>query len=111
MSSSRGEKESMNINKLSREVDLLAILQDSAKAAEYLNHAIETGDRKTFLLAMRDIVIARGGIGVVAERSSLSRSSLYKSLSKQGNPEFKSITSLLDSLGLRLSVSPANRAS
>ena len=101
----------MKINKLSREVDLLAILQDSAKAAEYLNHAIETGDRKTFLLAMRDIVIARGGIGVVAEQSCLSRSSLYKSLSKQGNPEFKSITSLLDSLGLRLSVSPANRAS
>lgn len=101
----------MNVNKLSREIDLLAILQDSAKAAEYLNHAIETGDRKTFLLAMRDIVIARGGIGVLAERSRLSRSSLYKSLSKHGNPEFKSITSLLDCLGLRLSVSPAKRDS
>jgi probable addiction module antidote protein len=99
----------MNVSKLSREVDLLAILQDSGKAAEYLNNAIESGDRMRFLVAMRDIVIARGGISAVAEQSSLSRSSLYKSLSRQGNPEFKSITSLLDSLGLKLSVAPANR--
>lgn len=101
----------MSANKISREVDLLAILKDSRKAAEYLNHAIESGDRMGFLVAMRDIVIARGGISVVAEQSSLSRSSLYKSLSRHGNPEFKSITSVLDSLGLKLSVTPVNRPS
>lgn len=99
----------MSLNKLSREVDLLAILKDSGNAAEYLNHAIESGDRMTFLVAMRHIVLARGGISVVAEQSSMSRSSLYKSLSKHGNPEFKSITSVLASLGLKLSVTPANR--
>lgn len=101
----------MRINKISREVDLLAILQDPGKAAEYLNHAIESGDRMGFLVAMRDIVIAHGGISAVAEQSSLSRSSLYKSLSRHGNPEYKSITSLLDSLGLKLSVAPANGSS
>jgi len=99
----------MSLRKLSKEVDLLAILQDTGKAAEYLNHAIESGDRMMFLVAMRDLVIARGGISAVAEQSSLSRSSLYKSLSRQGNPEFKSITSVLQSLGLRLSVEPVSR--
>jgi probable addiction module antidote protein len=99
----------MNTLKALKGADLRVWLQSPDNAAEYLNRSINSGDRMSFLLALRDLALARGGISAVAEQSSLSRSSLYKTLSSQGNPELKSITSLLDSLGLKLSVTPVNR--
>jgi DNA-binding phage protein len=36
----------------------------------------------------------------------VSRSSLYKTLSKRGNPEFGSILKLLHGMGMRLTVEP-----
>lgn len=100
----------MNGMKSTKGADLRKWLQNPDNAAEYLNSSIESGDRMRFLLALRELALARGGISAVAEQSCLSRSSLYKTLSSQGNPELKSITSLLDSLGLKLSVAPADRS-
>lgn len=40
----------------------------------------------------------------VAEKAHKSRTSLYKALSKQGNPYLKSIREILSSIGLHLSV-------
>lgn len=90
--------------------DLIAWLQDPAHAAEYINAAIEDGDREVFLLALRDLAKARGGMTAVAEQAKISRTSLYKTLSPRGNPEFKNVTALLHSLGLKLTVEPENKA-
>lgn len=86
--------------------DLTAWLQDAENAAEYLNAAIEDGDKAVLLLALRDVAKARGGMAAVAEKAHLGRESLYKMLSKRGNPEFKSIASVLHGMGLKLSVTP-----
>ena len=88
------------------EDDLLKYLQDPANAAEYINAAIEDGNRDVFLLALRDVAKARGGMTAVAEKAHLGRESLYKMLSKRGNPEFNSISTLLHGMGLRLNVMP-----
>ncbi len=82
---------------------LLEGLKDPAEAAEYLNAALDDGDEGVFLLALRDVAEARG-ITELAKESKLNRVSTYRMLSEQGNPRLSSLWSLLDSLGLRLSV-------
>jgi len=81
-------------------------LQDPEEAAAYINAAIEEGDESVLLLALRDVVDARGGMGSAAKKASLNRESLYRALGPRGNPKLKSITSLLDVLGLQLGVTP-----
>ncbi len=86
--------------------DLIEALKDSREAAAYLNAAIEEGDRELFLLALRNVAEAHGGMAAVSEKAKLNRESLYRTLSKKGNPVIKSILSVLNSMGLRLSVEP-----
>ena len=80
-------------------------LQDPAEAVEYLNACLEDGDPRVFLLALRDVARARGGVAKLAEATELNREHLYRMLSENGNPELSSLEALLDALGFRLSVS------
>ncbi len=41
-------------------------LQDPAEAASYLNACLESGDPEVFLLALRDLARARGGVAKLA---------------------------------------------
>jgi probable addiction module antidote protein len=84
--------------------DLIESLKDPCEAAAYLNAAVEEGDRAVFLLALRNVAEANGGMAVLAEKAKLSRESLYRMLSKRGNPEIKSLFSLLHAMGLRLAI-------
>lgn len=59
------------------------------------------------LLALRSLAEAYGGVGAVASATGLSREALYRSLSESGNPTFRTLVSVLDALGLRLTVIPA----
>jgi len=59
------------------------------------------------LLALRSLADAYGGVGAVATATGLSREALYRSLSEHGNPTMRTLFSVLDALGLRLSVVPA----
>jgi probable addiction module antidote protein len=79
-------------------------LQDPAEAAAYLDACLEGGDPNVFLIALRDVARARGGIAKLAENTSLNREHLYRMLSENGNPELRSLEALLDALGFRLSV-------
>lgn len=76
-------------------------LQDLDRAAEYLTAAIEEGE-DVFLLAIRDVVEAQGGIGTLAKTTNLNRENLYDMLSRNGNPRLSSITSILDRLGFEV---------
>ena len=87
--------------------ELLDALQDPQEAAHYLSAALEEGDREGFLLALRNVVEARGGIGRLAEGSQLNRESLYRMLSAKGNPELQSLEAVLQTIGLRLAVEVA----
>jgi probable addiction module antidote protein len=79
-------------------------LKDPAEAAGYLNACLEDGNPEVFLLALRDVARARGGVARLAEATALNREHLYRMLSENGNPEFRSLEALLDALGFRLAV-------
>jgi probable addiction module antidote protein len=91
--------------------DLIETLKDPREAAAYLNAAMEEGDRELFLLALRNVAEANGGMAAVSEKSKLNRESMYRMLSKKGNPEIKSILTLLHSMGLKMSIEPKIRPS
>ncbi len=83
---------------------LIERLRDPKEAAAYLDAALEDGDRAVFLLAIRNVIQAFGGMTQVARHTGLNRENLYRVLSEQGNPELKSLEKLLKALGLRLAV-------
>jgi probable addiction module antidote protein len=80
-------------------------LQDAEFAAEFLNAAGEDDDIKTYLIALRKVVDARGGVASVAEKTDLSRETLYRTLSSSGNPTIKTLSAVLKATGLKFGVS------
>lgn len=46
--------------------------------------SLEDGDPEVFLLALRDIARARGGVAKLAEATQLNREHLYRMLSESG---------------------------
>jgi len=79
-------------------------LEDPVEAVGYLNACLEDGDPEVFLLALRDVARAQGGIAKLAEVTELNREHLYRILSENGNPAFSSLETLLDAMGFRLAV-------
>lgn len=85
---------------------LLARLADAAFAAEYLNAASEDDDPASYLAALRKVVEARGGMAAVAEKTQLSRETLYRTLSSRGNPTIRTLHAVLKATGLKFNVLP-----
>ena len=83
---------------------LITALRDPQEAAAYLDAALEAGDRAAFLLAIRNVIDALGGMTQIARHTGLNRENLYRVLSEKGNPELNSLEKLLKALGLRLAV-------
>ena len=83
-------------------------LLDPIEAAEYLNAALEDGSQEVFLMALKDVANAKG-ISEIARETKLNRENLYRILSIQGNPKLKSLSSVLHSVGLKLSVEVENQ--
>jgi len=86
---------------------LLKSLQDPEEEAAYLDACLEDEDPHVFLMALKDVAEARGGMGKLSRDSSLNRQSLYRTLSKTGNPKLINIRSILSSLGMNLHITPA----
>ena len=85
---------------------LIQSLQDPKEAAGYLNAALDEGDMSVFLLALQNVIQAQGGISKIAKKIHKSRTSLYKTLSKKGNPYLKNVNEILDGIGLHLGILP-----
>jgi len=87
---------------------LIEKLKDHDEAVAYLNAALEEslkGDEESqhlFLLALRNVAEAHGGVGKLAEKAHVGRESLYKTLSEKGNPKWQTLVSLIIALGLNL---------
>ena len=97
---------SICVTKTGNAPDQIEALKDRAEAAAYLNAALEKGNRETFLLALRNVAEANGGMAVVADKAHLNRESLYRTLSRRGNPEIRTLFNLLHGVGLRLNITP-----
>lgn len=89
---------------------LIERLKNREYAVVYLNAAIEEclkGDvesQQLFLDAFRNVVEAQGTMADLARRAHVRRESLYRMLSKKGNPELSSFVSILHAMGFSLTV-------
>ena len=76
-------------------------LSDTEQAAKYLTACYEEGP-EVFLQALRDVVEVQGGMSRTARLAGLNRESLYRQLSRRGNPSLHSLNAVLATLGLKL---------
>lgn len=88
-----------------RKWDVVEHLRTEEDVIAYLDAALAENDPALLAAALGDVARARG-MTDVAREAGLGRESLYKALSTQGNPEFATVQKVLNSLGLRLRVSP-----
>jgi probable addiction module antidote protein len=84
---------------------LLEDLKDLEYAAGYLNASLEEGE-DVFLLAVRDVAQAHGGMSALSRATDLNRENLYAMLSAEGNPCFSSLAAILDKLGIEMKFTP-----
>jgi probable addiction module antidote protein len=89
---------------------LLQQLKNPDVASEYLTKCFEEGGTELFLIALRNVVEALGGLGTFARNTALGRQSLYTALSKDGNPTLQSLHAILDSAGITFSFRKKKRA-
>ena len=83
-------------------------LRDPDDARIYLSVALEDYEKDedidAFLLAVRDVTEAQGGLSQLAERLNLTDESLNKVLSQNGNPQLNTIRKILHELGFKFSI-------
>ena len=79
-------------------------LADDANVAALLDEALSGGDEGDIMYALRAISEARGGIASVATATGLSRETLYRTLSRSGNPRLSTLLALVRAAGVRLRV-------
>ncbi|WP_119343982.1 addiction module antidote protein [Facilibium subflavum] len=88
---------------------LIQSLHDKEEAIAYLEVALEEyendGDNQAFMLALKNVVEAQGGIGCLSRKTGLDRAHLYRVLSSKGNPRFLTLGNILKALGFKLSIS------
>lgn len=83
-------------------------LRSEEDMANYLDACIEeAGDDPAFIAKALGTLARAKGMTQVARDTGLSRESLYRALSGEGNPEFGTILKVLRALGLQLNASPA----
>jgi probable addiction module antidote protein len=82
--------------------------KDPEFAAEYLKAALEDADEpRVLLIALRHVAEARGGLAKVAKAAGIERESLYRVLSKRGNPRLSTLVAVTKAMGLKLTVEAA----
>ncbi|MFN0118646.1 MAG: DNA-binding protein [Elusimicrobiota bacterium] len=85
---------------------LLNRLKDESYAIGYLNECLKDGDESVFLLALRNVAEAQGGLKKLAAKANLNREHLFRMLSKNGNPYWKNVRELAHVFGWRLEFVP-----
>lgn len=85
--------------------DMAESLQSEEDVALYLSLVLEDGDAAEFTHALGVVARVRG-MSAVAERSGLTRESLYKALRPSSQPRFDTIHRVCQALGVRLVALP-----
>ena len=91
--------------------NILDHLKTKDDIADYLDAVLDDGDPELLKDAL-GVIVRSKGMTQIAKEAGLGRTSLYKALSPDGNPEFATVASVLKVLGLRLSIArerPATR--
>lgn len=85
--------------------DVTRDLDTEEKAAAFLEDIFESGDPRLIAAAIGEVARARG-MTQIAREAGLSRESLYKALSEEGNPEFATIMKVIKALGYDMALTP-----
>jgi probable addiction module antidote protein len=85
--------------------DSAQYLDSSEAVSAYMEEALETEDPVFIAQGLGTVARARG-MSEIAKQAGLSRESLYKALSSEGNPEFGTVLRVMPPLGLRSSITP-----
>jgi probable addiction module antidote protein len=81
-------------------------LDNQEAIAAYIDAALEDGEPALVAAALGDVARARG-MSEIARETGMSRESLYRALSADGNPEFATVLRVMRTLGLRLKAETA----
>jgi probable addiction module antidote protein len=79
-------------------------LADDERAAALLNAAFASGDEGDIMYALREVALARDGVASIAEATGLSRETLYRTLSRSGNPRLSTLLAVMQAAGVRIKV-------
>jgi len=85
--------------------DIADYLDSNEMIAEYLNEVLIQGNENELVTAIGNVAKAIG-MTKIAERSGLSRPSLYKALSDGAKPQFSTIMKVLRAVGSQVTVNP-----
>ena len=87
-----------------REHDASEYIRTPEEIAEYLNVTLEEmgDDPRLLMLALRNIVKARGGISAIARQANLDRVALSRALSGQRNPRLDTLAKVAAACGVKL---------
>lgn len=85
--------------------DIADYLDSDEMITEYLNSALEEGDENTLIVAIGHVAKAIG-MTKIAEKTGLSRPSLYKALSEGSKPQFSTILKVLRAIGGDIQINP-----
>ncbi|HUO79627.1 MAG TPA: addiction module antidote protein [Steroidobacteraceae bacterium] len=77
-----------------------------ASIARELDGLLERAADAEVLDALRALARRAGGVGRLAAATGLNRTFLYKVLSPAGNPEMRTVATVLRAFGLRLAIRP-----
>jgi probable addiction module antidote protein len=83
--------------------DSAEYLNTRAAVNAYMDEALKTDDPAFIAMALGTIARTRG-MSKIAKKTGLSRESLYKALSTDGNPEFGTIIRVMQALGLKFCI-------
>ncbi|MCL2320010.1 MAG: putative addiction module antidote protein [Treponema sp.] len=85
--------------------NVLDYLDNEKSIAAYLQVAIEDNNLSGLIMAIGDVVRARG-VNKMAEEMGVSREGLYKSFSGARKPNIETVFNALDKLGLKIVIQP-----
>lgn len=85
------------------QLDIATHLESDNDIREFLLEVANTGNESDFIHAL-NIAARAKGMTKVAAQAGVTRASLYKSLSQNGNPQFSTINKIVNALGCKLVV-------
>ena len=85
--------------------DVAEVLLDEDRMAAYLEEAFADGDPTFIASAIGDVARARN-IAAIARETGLTRETLYRAFSAEGNPTLATLATVVKALGFQLSIKP-----
>ena len=86
--------------------DTSKFLKDEEDVKHYLEAVFLDGTAEEITEALGNVAKARQAMCKIAKKANVNGNSLYRSLSKDGAPLFKTVNSVVNALGFKLAIVP-----